>query len=453
MEEETKKKNAKVDGKTGDIPVLEEVLVSEICAKIRNGELIDRVIINDDLDIIKLDLQRETDKFLRSSEIENYEYKIVFPIRITNSIIKGRINFDDIVFEKPINFENTQFKDNVSFERAVFEGKASFYKASFRRNAHFEKANFKGKAVFEESKFAGLADFTEAIFGSTPESGASFSKAIFCKNANYEKAKFEMGADFARSTFKGTADFSGTIFGWTGKFISANFILALFKEYVFFNRATFDGIADFSAVIFERDAIFQESDFKMSLNLIRTNYENLYIRWENFTKPRYSLKFLEHWRRINNLKFDDFPYIKLIENLKRLGLFGDADNLYYDYRVKSRKYLPILNQPIDLMLRVFYGYGVRPIRPLIWSVIFFLAFGLLYAIAPDVVDITKANSTIDAFNSSLTILMSGTKLIETPNYPVSGFLPYWIYTFEKFLGTLFLGMFLVSVGKTIIRDP
>ena len=89
---------------------------------------------------------------------------------------------------------------------------------------------------------------------------------------------------------------------------------------------------------------------------------------------------MENWRRISSLAYDkdhgETAYLLLIDNFKKLGFFEDADNCYYHYRNERRRDLPRPYKPVDWILMALYGYGVRPIRPLIWAMIFFLAFGL-----------------------------------------------------------------------------
>jgi hypothetical protein len=160
------------------------------------------------------------------------------------------------------------------------------------------------------------------------------------------------------------------------------------------------------------------------------------------------------WNKIEKAEryFDGEIYLSLIESYKSRCFFEDADDCYYIYRMERRCEMPTPYKPFDWILCVSYGYGVRPIRPLIWVVIVFIVFTLFYATTPGAIGITKAFSPIDAFNTSLTILLSGSQSIATPDYPASGMLPYWIFTLEKLLGSLFLALFLISIGRTIIRS-
>ncbi len=81
-----------LDGEAG----LTEIDASEILDKIQRGEPVeyDRVTIKGDLDIRKLDLPKENEKYIVSSSII-----------IINSRIEGNVVFREAIFRQAINFE------------------------------------------------------------------------------------------------------------------------------------------------------------------------------------------------------------------------------------------------------------------------------------------------------------------------------------------------------------
>jgi hypothetical protein len=153
---------------------------------------------------------------------------------------------------------------------------------------------------------------------------------------------------------------------------------------------------------------------KRNLSLNKTKFERFYIRWSNLYDP-----LNRKWKpwKIGNciLAYDDATYLSLIDNFKKLGFFEDADSCYYYYRMKRRGDLPKAYHPFDLLLWLIYEYGVKPLRPLMGIVFLLLAFGAMYSHFGVV-----GNSTLDAFNTSLIVSLSGTKLIEDPNHPQHG---------------------------------
>lgn len=311
-------------------------------------------------------------------------------------------DFGNSQFQGEVSFIKSQFEEDVSFNRAEFSQKASFSKSLFSKDIYFRRSLFRKDLYFNRSRFSGDAYFKESQF---------------CARAYFRKSQFNKEADFSQSKFMGST-------------------------------------ADFESAQFLGDAFFDDTSFEGGLTLSRTKYERLYIRWKSISKPKYPWKFLENWKRTSRLAYDtdhgETVYLLLIDNFKKLGFFEDADDCYYHYRNERRQDLPRPYKPVDWILMASYGYGVRPIRPLVWAVIFFLAFGLLYATFGDVLGTTKTISPIDAFNISSTVFLSGTKLIEDPNRAATGAL-YLIFTVERLLGSLFFALFLISIGRTIIR--
>jgi hypothetical protein len=237
---------------------------------------------------------------------------------------------------------------------------------------------------------------------------------------------------------------------------NASFNWANFSDYANFNDAKFEGYAKFDNVTFKY-GLFENASFggKNKLSMSGTNYEKLFIKWKNLYQPKYALKFrnngfLDKGEGENHLSYSDLAYNQLIENFRKLSFFEDADSCYYYYRNRCRERLDSIYKGIDWFLMLSYGYGVKPLRPLVWSIIFVLLFGFLYYFFGEIMGFTKATSPIEALNMSLTLLLSGTKLIEAPNYATTGAL-YWIFNIEKLLGSSLLALFILSVGRTIIR--
>jgi hypothetical protein len=414
-----------MEGESQESEGFNEIHFSEIQTKIEKGEPIEchQVIIKGDLDISKLNLTKENEKYIMSSPIKIIDSKIegslIFPETIFNAIVDFRgslfmknANFVGSRFTKGADFGDSQFMGEASFSGSQFEGAATFSRSQFSQNASFSKSQFEKDGYFRKSKFSGDLNFNGSHF----KGEANFREAQFCRKAKYRKSQFYRDADFSRSNFNGS-------------------------------------IVDFELAEFMGDAFFDDVEIEERFSLSRTKYEKLYIRWKSVTKPKYRWKILENWRRIvltYEKDHGEAAYLLLIENFKKLGFFEDADNCYYYYRNERRRDLPKLYRPADWILMVLYGYGVRPIRPLFWSMIFFLAFSLLFTTLGGVIGFTQAITPINALNVSCTLFLSGTKLIDDPNHAATGIL-YFIFTFEKLLGSLFFALFLISIGRTIVR--
>ncbi len=164
-----------VGGSEGALDSREVVQASEILAKIERGEPVeyDVVIVEGDLGLSNLDLPTEhVDRTYIEIKYKNLaeEVKVVnSPISITNSEIRGKIVFDDVLFREPVIFKGTKFSSDVAgFWRVQFRGDANFEGAKFRQNANFREAEFGGKAYFFGTdfggEFKGSGDFSMAKF-------------------------------------------------------------------------------------------------------------------------------------------------------------------------------------------------------------------------------------------------------------------------------------------------
>jgi len=230
--------------------------------------------------------------------------------------------------------------------------------------------------------------------------------AKFGADANFKGSRFSMDANFGRVSFSG----------------DARFIYSEFRNNSDFSNSKFDKFANFRGSRFQVPSI---------LSLKEIDFEQIYLDW-------ISIKNLDR-------HFDSKVYLSLIESYKIRGFFEDADNCYYQFRNESRQSLKDLYKICDWIIMALYGYGVKPLRPLLGFVLLLSFFTILYLLVG-----VAGNSTWDAFNTSLIVALSGTKLIENPNHSPTVIL-YWAFTIEKLLGSLFFALFLISISRTIIR--
>jgi hypothetical protein len=224
---------------------------------------------------------------------------------------------------------------------------------------------------------------------------------------------------------------------------------------------------------FKADAHFEGADFNCTLYLPLTKYEYgmLYIRWHS----------------IKNLDYDDAAYLSLLENFKKLGYTEDYDNCYYEYRKEHRgrdwngKYHRMhwveewVRKRIEGVLEVTYGYGKKPLYPLIWSIGVVLLFGAFWSTVriKDNEYSTARDQTLDGYPLkpgkwyrdllkpgpylfSAAVLISGTRLfVDPPKIPES---PRWsryfingMFILERVFGAFFSILFFLAIGATVIR--
>jgi len=398
----------------------EVVQASDILAKIERGEPVkyDGVIIEGDLNLSELDLptehvdRTEYEKSLGLAE----ELKLVrSSINITNSEIRGIVNFENVIFMKSTIFWGDKFGVDAHFLGAKFGGVAHFGYAQFVGDAHFLGAEFGGVAYFLNAEFGGVANFLGAEFGDI----AYFLGAEFGDIAYFGGAQFVGGAQFLDAEFGGVAFFLGAEFG----------------DITYFGGAQFIGAA-----------YFLDANFVGATNFEYTDFERMYVRWGQIEDV---------------LVYNGEAYLTLVKNFKNIGYFEDADDCYYQYRREKQamrgwseraKYL-------DTLALFSCGYGVRPLNTLKVSVILILIFGGIFKIF-NVLQVSPSHQIITFFLQD----QEKPSLIESLYFSMLVFLHAWphpklrpsgrwkyLVLLEDILGWLLLALFLVTLGNVMIR--
>ena len=254
-------------------------------------------------------------------------------ILICDSYLNGELDFSNKSFENIVAFNNTTFIENASFQSSCFARLADFSQSKFKREANFKHSNFSTGALFKESQFS---------------SNAYFSYSKFAGTANFVESQFHDNSYFGDSEF----------------------------DEPLYTGSKFDGPADFAKSKFKGDAFFLNAKFNDELDLSFAEYNKLYIDWNKVTKLSY------------DGESDDASYQLLIENFKKLGFMDDADNCYYQFRVDQ--FLNRVNQflkgnsddwsklPFNFGAWIFYGFGKKPLYPVLWSIFFIILFGILW---------------------------------------------------------------------------
>ncbi len=447
---------------------------------------------------------------------------VASPITITNSTIAGIVNFNNTIFTKSVDLENDEFeelayfvgaifKDNADLSRTQFAEYADFFGSSFSKDASFKGAQFNNYADFESSNFAllrmneanfsNVADFKNVIFSedasfcetqfngdtkfdnSSLNKIANFMKAVFKGEASFHDARFIGDAKFEESQFRNDVSFFNSSFHDITSFDNADFFAGVnllksnfnknasffganFHEDANFELANFNEDADFTESQFKGDAFFVGATFNKVLNLTRTRYGRLYIRYASIKK----------------ICDDETANRLLEENFKKLGLFDDANKLHYESR-KERlmqfyliRHYPTINEfgshLLDFGAWTLYGYGVRPEFPLMWSVIIIMSSGVFFYTTNGVRKSTKKTeskrascilcksmshadrkiSFWEAINYSATAFTSGANSIfsSQSDFESIGKSRY-VVTLERILGWIFFALFLTALGNSVIR--
>jgi hypothetical protein len=329
------------------------------------------------------------------------------------------------------------------------------------------------------SSFNGTADFMSSSFNDE----ACFGVSSFNGTTYFRDSSFNGTAYFWGLSFNGTADFAGMSFNddayfWSSSFNESDFSSTQFNKQVSFDDCRFTGPTSFNSTRFKEDASFESADFNGILYLDRAKYDKMYISWKN----------------IKELGYDDAAYLTLLENFKKLGYFEDYDACYYEYRRLHRDQdwsggyhamhpaEEYARKRIDALLDVFYGYGKKPLWPLLWSAGTVLVFGIIWSASGmngrrgkngrGIFErFGQQNASVksgrwdllwwlrafaDALLFSATVFLSGTRLfVEPPAQPemrrLSASQAKWAMIVERVLGALFSILFFLAISGTVVR--
>jgi uncharacterized protein YjbI with pentapeptide repeats len=307
------------------------VQASDVVAKIETGKPVDYsyVIIEGNINI--------------SAPNTSMSRHILSPIKITDSIISGSVDFDNTIlhgfvnirrteFMKPASFIGTEFNRGVEFDGSWFDDNCFFIASRFNSSAHFIYTEFNRSAVFLGSKFGADSDFHNSRFTGT----SSFESSLFGDDANFQEAIFTMPSTFREA-----------------QFYTANFLGSEFKDYADFDLSQFNKSGDFTGTKFGKELYFNGVKFA-----------KLSIFWD-------SIK--------NRLVCDGQTYLLLIKNFKDMEQFEDADNCYYQYRdVKRQERHDDWGKLFDYISWISCGYGVRWQHPIISAIAVAVLFGMYY---------------------------------------------------------------------------
>jgi hypothetical protein len=302
---------------------------------------------------------------------EAKEFKITSEgITIKNALIRNKFNLGNRTIPANVTFENCVFQDNVGFGMSNFE-----------RSLTIKDSIFTKEASFSDLRVAYFVDMTNTQFngdnivyfdGIKIDGDFLLQGAQFKSNADFTSADIARKLDLSKAAFldaKNLADFDGlnadsmtvedTIFQGT-----ANFWAVTIKRDLNIRGAKFlnpEKMADFSGSNIGHDLLIKGSIWPASSSSLMINdlsYQNIVPDDES------SLDFIR--RSIYN----EEAYEHLEDYYRRLGRGAEADSVYIEYRWKQTEKSPWYERIGSYLLKVLVGYGRRPWRTLLLSLIF-----------------------------------------------------------------------------------
>ena len=381
----------------------------------------------------------------------------------------GNACFSAATFAQPAFFDGALFRYNVSFADAVFAKDAFFNEARFLADANFNYSDFASYSYFADAQFLGDALFSDIDF-----SGAlNFSAATVSGRANFFQSRFS-SADFSNAVFSGPvqfglASFSGlTSFGEAIFADEAVFSLARFAQAAYFSGAEFQKDALFGLTKFQDMASLQSAKFEGDLNFKGASISTMLLDKAEFRKDSHIIlndtdfaRFKAHWNEIEeHVVWDQGAYLALVNNYHGLGWSADEDDCYYQYRgLNQEKKQWGWSKAIDLLAWLSCGYGVRPGYAVAWSLLTILAFALVFWRGDGIRRSAKPlNEAAEEDSIPERVTLRNALFFSTMVFLSQGpidFLPVgrhrYIVIFEGILGWLLLALFLVTLGRVMIR--
>jgi uncharacterized protein YjbI with pentapeptide repeats len=379
-------------------------------------------------------------------------------------------SFTGASFDQPVSFDGAFFLDNVSFEDAQFDKDASFNWAWFEKGADFNYSRFGYYTYFSGAQFLGEARFSSVEF----QGVLDFSNAIFADKANFFGSTFESAASFTNASFSGQAQFALTRFGGLSSFgealfgNEANFELARFADAAYFSGAKFRGDAIFGLTKFEDIVSFQGATFQGDLNFKGGKISTLLLD-EGDCKDDCRIilndtdfnRLRVPWREIeDHVVWDPGAYLALVDNYHRLGWPGDEDDCYYQYRSMNQAHAGWgWSKAIDVLAWLSCGYGVRPGYAVAWALLTILIFAILFWRGDGIRRSAKplqGPAEKDSIPERVTFrnALFFSTMVFLSQGPID-FLPvgrhrYYVIL-EGIMGWLLLALFLVTLGRVMIR--
>jgi uncharacterized protein YjbI with pentapeptide repeats len=435
---------------------LTTVNASEILSKIQRGEPVEyqNSTILGDLNLSQvLGLERDhvdrTDyvsNFLLIGEDEENVALVNSTININGSVIDGNVYFSNAKFLKNVKISNTILNE-VDFTGSFFNGLADFSGSTFNGPSFFWGSNFSRSVTFEESKFSGPSKFEGVSFdGRATFKGTNFYDSVTFEEssfqyAGFDESKFLGPVNFKHSNFKHLSVpspiFSGSLFNQ-----SAIFENALFNGTTYFNRCKFNGPVQFTGSIFNNTVEFNYAVFEK-----RAEFADVIVDSINFKTAKINDTYA-NWEIAKNFILNNQDKIRMYEKLRKeyqlSGLSDDANDCYYQIRdIRGSMIDDWQYKVLDFVEKCLYGYGMKPLYPLGWSIFLIIMFGFLY----------RRSGTKNSFYFSYNIFLSGTGklLVDTPKLPEDCSDSIRIlYDFERTLGLLFFSLFLITITKAAL---
>ncbi|MBW8015119.1 MAG: potassium channel family protein [Planctomycetes bacterium] len=389
--------------------------------------------------------------------------------------------FSKAVFEQDAIFENckfpdggiflfTQFHGDAEFGNTFFDGKTRFAGVVFMQDANFSGSTFNAMAAFEseespsvgehkKTEFQYFANFDRCIW----KEYVHFLDVIFRDDAFFKNGTFEYELDFDKCEIKGRTNFEAANFlEYSGKKDKrrnrVRFLHNSFHGKVSFWNVRFDCPVRYVDNHFDDHAEFRKAEFNNSVLIDRNNHFNdrlfLDTDFKSFSRPGDSIEPYRVAKQTAHQAGDsEMEGIYHFQHKCAESVNNQKNATLNPFNVKFRKLKSnLLFQWLGVVIgRWFFGYGERPLRPLITGCAVILIWAILFL---TIGGIDKSGNTGTESTSIGTCLYFSTVTFTTLGYgdikPTPGFSRLLSST-EAVLGAAIMAVFIVSLTRKFIR--
>jgi len=408
-----------------------------------NSNSLEDISANEAINIIKQNLPLENKRIIGDLIMGRQDLENPYEIDTENG---QKIQMAGLPGMK--DFERWPFQNKIEVKKCVFEAKVVLSGMDFKKVVKFISTRFCSDIDFQ------LSIFNESltIYGCSLEGSTIFSDSVFWDSVQFNRNTFNGPSDFYNTSFQKGASFAYSVFNahctFTNSYFKSTMLVfpclaftnAICYADCYFMDTRFDGIADFGGAQFRRKVDFTNASFKY-INLKQVQFNWLELKWEQVGRKKLifgslTLKGInvekeylteEEFNHLfqNRVDVDLSEKHRQYDILKGIflkqGDFESTDKCYYDWKQIERKESDINLNPETWIVKIFHylnwfscGYGVKPIRTLLFASVLIFFFGLIYTI----------------LNSSFTLDLS---LISRDNILVNSFLDNIEYSFLVFM--------------------
>jgi hypothetical protein len=356
--------------------------------------------ISGDLDINKLLVEEEnfdTSKLNVGIEADEKTLTLSEPITFDSCTFEDNVFFAPS-WNKPGRLE-VVFKKDVAFNSSVFCGQTRFSRTLFCALASFDGCTFQRIAAFRNATFRAQAKYRTVAF----KGYGLFNDAVFCSEAGFTNTCFSRGGNFTNVRFEGKTDFAG-----------------VYSES--------KSVPVYESVWFTRRRCGDDETFWRFIKQASQEAGYYQLAGESF----YNERCAHFWRKFCGPNYDE------LSTPQKIG------RIVWGIRLLPELFLG----------RLLFGYGERPVRVLVASVVVILLCAMFYS-SPYARLLYRAESEVTSqsfvdglYFSTITFTTLGFGDV----YPAQQHLPTRIVAMvEALSGACLMALFVVCLSKRYSR--